>query len=465
MKSYPRTTLFAALFLAACSTYDLQGLSLVSPVSFIVVGDTTTLSVVTLEGSVEPATGVSWTSSDEAVATVDSEGLVLGHGPGSVVLRARTNDYDLEVPLLVLEVAGPFQALTVGADHTCGIDDEGDSWCWGRNEHGQLGTTNPPDPCSIGTGIAIPCAVAAIRVAAEPFTDLVGGWYHNCGLTTAGAAYCWGLNNGGQLGDGGTASGPNPLPVAGGHRFQSLAAKENTTCGIRDDNALMCWGGDVLAPARMAGDLEFTTVAPGRTTCAIATDDATWCWGTRGRGQLGVPEAELACDSLLCLDPQRVDTEAVFVDLAVGYEFACGLTEAGVAWCWGANDLGQLGDGTNVDRSEPMPTAGGHIFEALRADREQVCGTTTGGPMRCWGRGAAGFGAGSASAQADVPTLAAPDLHLVETAIGFSTQCGFDTLGLAWCWGGNGWGQVGNGLPQQAAVLFPARVVRHPDYS
>lgn len=473
-----RLILGLGLTLAACDYYALEGLSLVAPMGSIVVGDTTSLSVVNMGGAVRPATGVSWSSSDESVATIDVNGTVLGIGPGTTQIQAEADDYELRVPLLVLELAGPFQTVVVGVDHACGLDEAGDSWCWGRNEFGQLGTSDPPDACPAPFfGGSVPCAVGAVRVSAEPFVDLVGGHYHTCGLTAAGRAYCWGSNENGQLGDGTTASGPVPLPVAGDHRFRSLAASERRTCGVREnDDALLCWGlgpfpiddgeaASLTEPARVAGALTFSSVAVGRVTCGVSTEGDTWCWGAADRGALGVPAEALTCDADPCMVPQRVADAPAFVEVVVGTAFACGLSAEGAAWCWGANEIGQLGDGTRVDRSTPAPVQGDPVFDALEADYDAACGLSSGGPLLCWGQIEAGFGRGDAPAQGDFPVEVAPEVDAMHTSIGFSTQCTVDTSGVARCWGQSGWGILGHGLEPGPEVLFPTRVVRHPDYA
>ncbi len=120
-----------------------------------------------------------------------------------------------------------FSAIAAGAIHACGLTSAGAVYCWGG-----LGD-------SIG-GSTTPVAVSGGR----SFTVLTSGAYHNCALTSAGAAYCWGVNTGGQLGDGTTAPSATPVAVSGGVRFTTLAAGFSHTCGLASTGVAYCWGGD-----------------------------------------------------------------------------------------------------------------------------------------------------------------------------------------------------------------------------
>ena len=98
---------------------------------------------------------------------------------------------------------GSYVFLTVGGWVTCGIAADGASYCWGDNSNGQLGVEEAPETCSFEVGASWPCSSLPQRITGAPsFVSLTVGDTHACGLTAEGAAFCWGNNFNGQLGNG-----------------------------------------------------------------------------------------------------------------------------------------------------------------------------------------------------------------------------------------------------------------------
>jgi len=184
-----------------------------------------------------------------------------------------------------------FVQIAAGAAHTCALAAGGALYCWGDNGSGQLGNG------SAGGSAGAPTLIAA----AGPFAAVTAGSAHTCALTTGGAAWCWGANASGQLGLGAIATqSERPAAVTGGLTFTTLVAGEAHTCGLTTDGAAYCWGAgragqlgngqsaDSPRPALVVGGQVFRSLALGTAhTCARAGDGATWCWGGNGEGQLG----------------------------------------------------------------------------------------------------------------------------------------------------------------------------------
>src|SRR5213593_4794512 len=182
-----------------------------------------------------------------------------------------------------------FAAVNAGGYHTCGVTTAGAAYCWGANDAGQLGDATWTDHTS-------PVAV----VGGLTFAAVSAGLDHTCGVTTAGAAYCWGYNGSGLLGDGTTTPRTGPVAVLGGLTFAAVSAGRDHTCGVTTAGAGYCWGrndysqvGDGTttqrtSPVAVLGGLTFAVAsAAWFYTCSVTTPGAAYCWGLNYSGQLG----------------------------------------------------------------------------------------------------------------------------------------------------------------------------------
>jgi alpha-tubulin suppressor-like RCC1 family protein len=181
------------------------------------------------------------------------------------------------------------RSLSAGYGRTCGLDGTGAAYCWGANAYGQLGdgsTTSRATPTPVAGGIT--------------FASLSAGEYHACGVSGGGAAFCWGYNCCGQLGlstpIGTTTS--TPMLVDGGLTFQQIDTRAfDVTCGLTTAGAAYCWGtsgyGDLVgtgplgyymnSPLAVVGGLTFRSLAAGGAyTCGLTNSGAAYCWGGYG---------------------------------------------------------------------------------------------------------------------------------------------------------------------------------------
>ena len=184
-----------------------------------------------------------------------------------------------------------FQSLAAGWQHTCGLDEAGRAFCWGSGTSGQLGQ-------GAATGASAPQPVQG----GQRFRKLAAGNAHTCGLTTGGQILCWGSDEFGQLGNGSEGAGSStvPLTVAGDRMFVDVAAGSVHACGLDVEGAAFCWGRnlhgqvgdgttqDRPAPTRVEGSTRFTEVASlGSHTCGRTAGGEVHCWGYNLEGQLG----------------------------------------------------------------------------------------------------------------------------------------------------------------------------------
>ena len=356
-----------------------------------------------------------------------------------------------------------FVHVSAGYQHACGLTNRGNAYCWGEGFVGQL-----------GDGLQAQSLTPSKVSGGHQFSQVVAGYQHSCGLRTDGAAYCWGLNNWGEVGDG-TAGTPRIVPVLvlGGHQWASLMIGLIHTCGVDVNGAAFCWGNnqagnlgdggpstDKNVPTAVTGGHVFTQLTGGHThTCGIRTDGAAYCWGRQSNGRLGnglVVPADLST-------PQAVVGGHTFLSISGGREHTCAVRAPATdrrAMCWGLNSEGRLGVGDQLEKGSPTFVVAGHRYSGLASAGENTCGVAVGGDAFCWGTAANGR-----LGNADILDDASGGPYLSPVAIlgghkfvsisghrwvdGFS--CGVTQSG-AYCWGFNGAGELGDGSALQSST-------------
>ena len=163
----------------------------------------------------------------------------------------------------------------------------------------------------------------------------------------------------------------------------SMAAGPNITCATTPAGATYCWGEGYRSPARIHGDEHFVSLTVGGGfVCGLIESGAAYCWGS---GVPGDPN-DANQGSIIFGVPTRVNSSITFSAISAGATFVCGLGLDQRAYCWGANDYGQLGDSSTVGRANPMPVWGDQTFVSVAAGFTHACGVTTTGETYCWGR-------------------------------------------------------------------------------
>ena len=152
------------------------------------------------------------------------------------------------------------------------------------------------------------------------------------------------------------------------------------------------------------------------------------------------------------IENEDEDGSSGYTSITAGLAHTCALGSNGVAYCWGANQLGELGIGSTVNASAPTLVAGGLRFKSLIAGGQSTCGVTRGGDAYCWGDNSYGqLGAPAVAAMcgatpcATVPVAVNTTVKFSEVAPGLFASCGLSVSGAAYCWGDNGNGELGTG--------------------
>jgi alpha-tubulin suppressor-like RCC1 family protein len=301
-----------------------------------------------------------------------------------------------------------------------------------------------------------------------------------CAIHATGELSCWGRNAFGNLGDGTMVSHAVPVTVGAGKTWLRVALGRTHACGIATDNnvnGVYCWGTEVNQElgngVAVMNQLTPTliTATPGNTspwkeivaglnhTCALREDGTVWCWGRNATGQLGDTTTTVRPDPKQVLPAGAADWTAI----AASGEFTCGLRAGGALWCWGRNDVGQLGAGDIVSPVATPKQVGAATYTAVSAGANHACAVATDGTLWCWGRNANGeLGLGNAVGPVLVPTQVGTDADWLRPSLGQGlSTCATKTSGDLYCWGVGSYGQLGGGnlasfnKPQKVSSVTP----------
>ena len=371
-----------------------------------------------------------------------------------VALVASVLAVSLQTSTLAVAESPEWRQISAGSAHTCGIRTDGRLFCWGRNTYGQLGdatTVERTVPTQAVSGFS-------------DWTTVSAGYEHTCARRSTGRIYCWGRNNVGQVGDGGTTNRITPTPVGSWTNWTSVSAGGFHTCARRTNGRLYCWGynGDgqlgngtttlTLHPVQVArGWTNWTSsIATGTShTCARRGNGRLYCWGFNGDGQLGDGTTATR------LVPRQVARHwANWTTVTGGEKQTCARRGNRRLYCWGGNEDGQLGDGTIAQRNRPTQVAGhwASWTPVSSAGGEHSCALRSRGRLYCWGNNSDGhLGDGTLTAR-HRPTKVPGSRLWSKVSLGAYHTCAISRAKRAYCWGYNGTGQRGDGTTSSTAT-------------
>ncbi len=262
--------------------------------------------------------------------------------------------------------------------------------------------------------------------------------------------------------------------------FVEIAAGDDFWCALRRAGTVRCHGANARgqlgggADVGKQGDVDVvgianaaSIVASGDNACARLTDGTAKCWGGRDHGKpvdvAAFPAPSIATDVVA----DAVQTETMRVDVSDGSArtSSCALRADGTVLCWGANDLGQLGDGTTVDRAKPTRVAGIADAAEIRLEWGRACARLRDGSVKCWGDNDRGLLVPNATqAVLKTPVAVKGIANATRIAVGADHACAALRDGTLRCWGDaedmpNGWESAVKDAPQPVAIPDVARVV------
>lgn len=384
-------------------------------------------------------------------------------------------------------------SLAVGRSFTCVLDTEGGISCWGSNAYGQLGVGTT-------TTSLVPVSVDATgALAGKNIVKLVAqGSYHICALDDEGAAYCWGDNSDGQVGDNSGVAKvlvPSAVDMSGvlaGKRLVDIALGDKHTCAIADDKKVYCWGANTsgaLGVRQSAASLpsaptpqavytagvldgkDVVKIGAGiNLTCALTSDNLPYCWGNDSSGQLGNGTPKTASTEPVAVKVTGVLDGKSIVDIHVGRYHACVRDDQGAPYCWGSDDSGSLGDG-NSSGQQPEPVAtvltalqNDEGFVSLSLETNRSCGLTDKNRLYCWGNSSTSEGTALSTPQPygwDNSVFPDEELKYIRSmSIGDNQTCYVSSSYRLFCVGNNTDGVLGIGgaVTSNNVVVSPVPV-------
>jgi alpha-tubulin suppressor-like RCC1 family protein len=350
--------------------------------------------------------------------------------------------------------------IGLGGDHGCAVASSGGVQCWGRNNDGQLGIDRTSERL-------VPTPVATLGSGVQ---TVGAGSFHGCALS-AGIVKCWGANNQDQIGDGTQRNRPIAVEVQGlGSGVRQLGVGHDHACAIVANRSVRCWGANFDGRLGDGTQLNQGTAVPvlglggpvaalaqGQTHgCALLESGEVRCWGVNDHGQLGNGSNQPSFGAVPVSGLGSVRA------ISAGFFHTCAITTAGALKCWGLNDTGQLGDGSTSSRNLPVDVVGlGSGVRAVGTGFSHSCAVRDTGAVSCWGASFFGRLLGDESPDdravpGPVPSLTA---DVLDISLGGFHSCVRMADASMRCWGENNVGAIGDnsrlsrGVPTQVAGL------------
>lgn len=290
-----------------------------------------------------------------------------------------------------------FISISAGDTHACAIDDQGAVYCWGENQAGQLGVPDALEQCvhessRSDENMTLACSRRPTRVPlATPAVSIATGESITCAVDSSGRAWCWGVNRGYAT----------PTAVAVDQPLASIDAGGNYVCGATVSKAVRCWSWPeaitkgVSAPSDRA-DWDALTVGT-RHGCALDAAGSAHCWGSDADGALGIGPNGHAKYFEVPVAPVLGDHR--FRSIATGTKRTCAIDDEGALYCWGRVAEAAPDDrcldsngvaGTNDCTTRPVPVHQSIRFRSVSIGDSHQCSLSTSGVTLCWGANESG---------------------------------------------------------------------------
>jgi alpha-tubulin suppressor-like RCC1 family protein len=361
-------------------------------------------------------------------------------------------------------------AIAPGVHHTCALE-SGRVLCWGHN---------PFDTLGVGPGLPDPVLEPRPVIGLDdvgPIVQLASDYDFSCVLTESGEVYCWGANDHGQLGVGDLDRRDRPSKVLD-VRASAIYLGFRQGCAIAfDRSTAWCWGSGEFGDGQQRNfeNRAVEIAALANVDQLAIPEGGCWlrqgamrCWGSNASGRIGNGEGGCEYDEPLCNDCKRLPSQTCkhvdkptaplglpeIMQIAASGSYTYALDRSGGVWQWG--QTGHTMSFEPYPNYRPDPVAEIPVVTQISAGASHVCALDLDGEIWCWGNdsfGQLGF------ENTDRHSSQHPSPHLVKglprarvVAAGFYFTCALTGEGertQAWCWGDNGTGQLGDGTTER----------------
>jgi alpha-tubulin suppressor-like RCC1 family protein len=301
------------------------------------------------------------------------------------------SDYKNSLTPTRIEVLSNIVAISAPSDgqHACALTHSGGVKCWGFNGDGQLGNGSTDSSLT-------PVDVVGLT---ENVIAIATGLKHGCAVMNDGTIKCWGDNEYGKLGNGTTESSLTPVSVSGINDAIAVAAGQMFTCAITRSGGVKCWGDSIELGNNRIGDssvpVDVTGLSSGvrsisagtNHACALTSGGGLKCWGNSLSGGLGFSETDLYAGGDIPADVVGLTSNVVAV--SAGGRHTCAALSDGHVKCWGSNEYGNLGIGTDENHFLPVDVPGLGGVTAVATGEAHSCAITAGNIL-CWGANTSG---------------------------------------------------------------------------
>lgn len=311
-------------------------------------------------------------------------------------------DGDLEGnPIIGVRDVGAYEFQSIGSvfgggkGHSVVLKADGSVWTWGLNDKGQLGNGGAIP----GTNTKVPAQLSTI----SGVISVAGGYQHSLALKADGTVWAWGLNNYGQLGNGTTTNSSTPVQVSSLSGVVAIAAGSHHNFALKSDGTM-------------------------------------WGWGRNSTSQIGVgPGADKTT-------PVQVTAISDVVEMAPGGSHTLVLKSDGTVWGWGYNTSGQLGNGNNSNQSAPVQATGLTNIASIAAGNTHSVAVSATGTVYAWGLNSSGQLADGSTGNRNTPYAWSGVTGVAKAVCGDAYTKVLTTSGNVWGAGSNAQGQLGIGV-------------------